>query len=168
MKLNRFYLLIIIIAVSSCSRHELSSLDFEQLNKPEKEIFLVSTAQHSTQEKALFELINNYRLSIALDTLAFEGASYYFAKKHSMYMISQGNTSHDNFAKRAEQLSMNTGASYVAENVAKDYDTIDEAFEAWLESEGHRLNIEGDYTHSAISIKENEEGDLYFTQLFFR
>jgi uncharacterized protein YkwD len=37
-----------------------------------------------------------------------------------------------------------------------------------LESDGHKRNIEGDYTHSAISIKENEEGDLYFTQLFFK
>ncbi len=168
MKLNSIYLLVTIFFISSCSRHELSSFDYEQLDESEKEVFLVSTAEHSTQEAELLELINNYRLSINLNVLSFEGSSYYFAKKHSTYMISQGITSHANFANRAKQISMNTGAIYVAENVAKDYDTINEAFEAWLASEGHRLNLEGDYTHSAISIKENDEGNLYFTQLFFR
>ncbi len=59
-------------------------------------------------ENELFEIINNYRASLNLDALNFEGASYYFAKKHSKYMILQGNTSHDNFAKRAEQISTNT------------------------------------------------------------
>ncbi|CAN0591469.1 unnamed protein product [Ectocarpus sp. 12 AP-2014] len=168
MKHKLVYLVVVSIFIHSCSRHELTPLDFNQVEEPEKEVFLVSTATHSDLEAELFEIINNYRESLNLDTLNFEGASYYFAKKHSKYMISQGTTSHDNFAKRAEQISMNTGATYVAENVAKDYDTVLEAFEAWLESDGHRLNIEGDYTHSAISIKENEQGDLYFTQLFFR
>lgn len=168
MKLNSIYLLVTIFFISSCSRHELTSFDYEQLDESEKEVFLVSTAKHSTQEAELLELINNYRLSIALNTLEFDSASHYYAKQHSNYMIDQGDTSHDNFIKRAEQISFNTGATYVAENVAKDYDTIYEAFEAWLASEGHRLNIEGDYTHSAISVEENDEGDLYFTQLFFR
>ncbi|MFT6796091.1 MAG: hypothetical protein ACJART_001229 [Maribacter sp.] len=168
MKRKFIFLIVLSVFIHSCSRHELTPLNFEQVAEPEKEVFLVSTATHSDIESELFEIINNYRISLNLNVLKFEGASYYFAKKHSKYMILQGNTSHDNFAKRAEQISMNTGATYVAENVAKDYDTAVEAFEAWLESDGHRLNIEGDYTHSAISIKENEEGNLYFTHLFFK
>ncbi|MFT5737891.1 MAG: hypothetical protein ACJAU2_000977 [Maribacter sp.] len=168
MKHKLIYLAVLTVFIHSCSRHELTPLNFEQVAEPEKEVFLVSTATHSDMESEIFEIINNYRVRLNLNALEFDGVSYYFAKKHSKHMISEGNTSHDNFAKRAKQISMNTGATFVAENVAKDYDTAVEAFEAWLESDGHRLNIEGDYTHSAISIKENEEGDLYFTQLFLR
>jgi uncharacterized protein YkwD len=168
MKRKFIFIIVLSVFIHSCSRHELTPLNFEQVADPDKEVFLVSTAAHTDMESELFEIINNYRVSLNLNTLNFEGASYYFAKKHSEYMISQGKTSHDNFAKRAEQISINTGATNVAENVAKDYDTSVEAFEAWLESDGHKRNIEGDYTHSAISIKENEEGDLYFTQLFFK
>jgi uncharacterized protein YkwD len=168
MKHKLICLAVLYVFIQSSSRHELTPLNFEQVAEPEKEVFLVSTASHSNMESELFEIINNYRIGLNLNALEFEDSSYFFTKKHSKYMISQGNTSHDNFAKRAEQISINTGATFVAENVAKDYDTVVETFEAWLESDGHRFNIEGDYTHSAISIKENEEGDLNFTQLFLR
>jgi len=168
MKLKLTCILFVSFCFHSCSKQELTPLNFEQVSNSQNEVFLVSTAVHSDQEAALFEIINEYRTSIGLDELTFEGASYYYAVKHSNYMIKEGLTSHDNFAERAEQIAMNTGATNVSENVAKDYDTIEEAFEAWLESEGHRINIEGDYTYSAISIRKNETGDLYFTQLFSR
>ncbi|WP_051554644.1 CAP domain-containing protein [Maribacter antarcticus] len=119
-------------------------------------------------ESELLKIINNCRVSLNLNALYFMDASYNFDKKHSKHMISQGNKSYDNFANRAEQISMNTGATFVAGNVAKVYDTAVESFEAWLESDGHRPNIEGDYTHSVISVKENEEVDLYFTKQFFK
>ena len=164
MKLTYFYLVLMLGCLLSCSKQETTPIKLDQ----ETETLLISTTEHSNQEAALFELINNYRLSIDLNILEFDSVSHYYAKEHSNYMISKGTTSHAKFGERAKQISARSGASFVAENVAKDYDTIDLAFEAWLESNGHRENIEGDYTHSAISVEENDEGDLYFTQLFFR
>lgn len=133
-----------------------------------EELLLSSTEVHSPTEAALFQLINDYRINSDMNPFVFDSISLYFAREHSTYMASKGTTSHAKFGTRAEQISKLSGAEFVAENVAKDYDTIELAFDAWLESNGHRENIEGDYTHSAIGIVENKDGVLYFTQLFFK
>ena len=56
----------------------------------------------------------------------------------------------------------------VAENVAKDYDTALEAFEGWYNSSSHKKTMEGDFSHTAISVKKDELGNYYFTQLFYK
>ena len=76
--------------------------------------------------------------------------------------------SHDNFSSRASKISLETNAKAVAENVAKDYSSATTAFEGWLNSSNHRATIEGDFTHTAVSVKKNSDGDYYFTQLFFK
>lgn len=168
MKTSISYFVLLVVLFTSCSRYEnFAGYEGETESTTEK-INLVSSDKHSTIEAELFDLINNYRLSIGLNTLEFENVTYYYAGLHTDYMIEKETLSHAKFAERAENISKRTGAEFVAENVASKYDSVEEALEAWLNSPGHRQNIEGDYTHSAISIKTNHNGDLYFTQLFFR
>ena len=164
----KVYFLLIVLFLYSCSKNDLQNPVNESELSSTEELLLLSTEVHSPQEAALFQMINAYRISLNMNPFIFDNVSLYYAKEHSTYMASKGTTSHAKFGKRAEQISKLSGAEFVAENVAKDYDTIELAFEAWLESNGHRKNIEGDYTHSAVGIVENEVGDLYFTQLFFR
>ena len=57
---------------------------------------------------------------------------------------------------------------FVAENVAKDYDSAIEAFDGWLNSSSHKKTMEDNFTHTAVSVKVNNAGDFYFTQIFFR
>ncbi|WP_405384637.1 CAP domain-containing protein [Maribacter sp. LLG6340-A2] len=168
MKLYIPTLALFVILMSSCSKYE-NFAGYEEVNEdPATKVTLVSSDKHNALEAELFEIINTYRVSIGLNEMAFEGTTYYYAGLHTDYMIEKGTTSHAKFGERAEKISKRTGAVYVAENVARNYDTVQEAFEAWIDSPGHRVNIEGDYDYSAISIKENANGDLYFTQLFFR
>ncbi|TVZ15913.1 CAP domain-containing protein [Maribacter sp. MAR_2009_72] len=168
MKLSLSTLALFIILMSSCSKYE-NFAGYEEVNEePATKVTLVSSDKHNALEAELFDIINTYRVSIGLNEMTFEGTTYYYAGLHTDYMIQKGNTSHAKFGERAEKISKRTGAVYVAENVARNYDTVQEAFEAWIDSPGHRVNIEGDYDYSAISIKENNNGDLYFTQLFFR
>jgi uncharacterized protein YkwD len=56
----------------------------------------------------------------------------------------------------------------VAENVAKDYDTAMEAFEGWYQSSSHKKTMEGEFSHTAVSVKKNAQGDYYYTQLFYQ
>ena len=119
-------------------------------------------------ENELFDLVNEHRLSIGLNELQFEITSYQQASEHNDYMISKGQISHTNFNTRAENISAKTGATDVTENVAKEYNSPEEAFTAWLGSPKHRINMEGDFTHSALNVKANSKGDLYFTQIFIR
>lgn len=161
--LTKICYVLVLVAFQSCSKDAYVEME-EQSNLS---ISVASNIQ-TAQENELFDLVNEHRLSLGLNELQFESVSYYFAKEHTKYMIEDGKTSHTNFGQRAKSISDKTGASDVSENVAKDYDSVIEAFEAWLESPNHRKNLEGDYTHSALSILPDEEGELYFTQIFIR
>ncbi len=45
--------------------------------------------------------------------------------------------------------------------------TAQAVVEAWLNSAGHKANIEGNYTHFGIAIRENPvNGKKYFTNIF--
>ena len=167
MKYTLTYLVLIISLLSSCSKYE-NFAGYENNEDPLTNFTLASSKSHSILEAELFKMINEHRVNLGLNELVFEGTTYYYANLHTAYMISKGNTSHDNFTIRAENIAKITGAIFVAENVAKNYDTIEDAFDGWIKSSGHRENIEGDYDYSAISIQQNSNGDLYFTQLFFR
>ncbi|WP_339650483.1 CAP domain-containing protein [uncultured Maribacter sp.] len=161
-------LVLIITFLSSCSNYENFAGYEESSDDLTSKVTLISSDAHNTIETELFEMINNYRSSIGLNEMEFESTTYYYAGLHTDYMIEKENTSHEKFDERAENISKRTGAVFVAENVARNYDTLEAAFEAWLDSPGHRKNLEGDYDYTAISIKPNSNGDLYFTQIFFR
>lgn len=163
MKTKLLSVLLALFLFTSCSKEDLSLQDEEN-----NLVFQTSTNEQTELENQLLDLVNAHRTAMGLNALAFEGNSYYFAKEHNDHMIAKGKVSHDNFSKRAEAISKKTGAKNVAENVAHDYDTINQAMEAWLQSPKHRKNLEGNYSHSAISIKANDQGELFFTHIFVR
>tara|TARA_R110002126_G_scaffold75256_3_gene187633 strand:+ start:5628 stop:6197 length:570 start_codon:yes stop_codon:yes gene_type:complete len=167
MKYTLTYLVLIISLLTSCSKYE-NFAGYDNAEEPLTNFTLASSESHSTLEDELFEMINDHRVNLGLNALVFESTTYYYANLHTAYMISKGNTSHDNFTKRSENIAKRTDAIFIAENVARNYDTIEEVFDAWKKSSGHRENIEGDYDYSAISIIQNSHGDFYFTQVFFR
>lgn len=152
------------IVLASCTEPSFS--EEEALFENETTSKLV--VELSAQEEALFDMVNDYRVSKGLDELEFSPESYEFALEHNEYMISKGQLSHDNFNARASNISKATSANYVAENVAKDYQLVDDALTGWLESTSHRNTIEGDFTHATLSIKRDAEGNPYYTQIFFR
>ena len=43
-----------------------------------------------------------------------------------------------------------------------------EVVNMWLNSPGHKRNIEGNFTLTGIGIAEADNGYLYFTQIFLR
>ncbi|WP_405412065.1 CAP domain-containing protein [Maribacter sp. Asnod1-A12] len=168
MKSTFIYFALILVFLTSCSRYE-NFAGYEDTSEDSLLQFtLASSKSHSTMEAELFRMINDHRLSLDLNELEFESTTYYYASLHTSYMISKGITSHDMFTKRAENISYRTDAIFVAENVARNYDTIEDAYNAWLDSTGHKKNIEGDFNYSAISIVENSNGDFYFTQIFVK
>lgn len=129
----------------------------------------IAVAENAIEiENELLAVVNEYRTSLAQTTLKYSAVAYEYANAHNDYMISKGSISHDNFSSRASNISTEANAKSVAENVAKDFDNATQAFEGWLNSSSHKLTMEGDFTHTAVSVKMNGEGDFYFTQLFFK
>ena len=119
-------------------------------------------------EGELLSVVNVHRTTLGLNALDYSAVAYEYANQHNDYMIAKGNLSHDNFSARASKISLEESAEYVAENVAKDYDNADEAFQGWLISSSHKSTMEGEFTHTAVSVKKNDAGKFYFTQIFFR
>lgn len=125
------------------------------------------TSSLSIMESELIHIVNDYRFGIGLRPLEFSDIAHHYAAVHTDYMISKGKISHDNFPARANAISQETPVKFVAENVASGYDTAQEAFEYWHASDAHRASLEGDYSHTGVSISKDANGKYFFTQVFY-
>ncbi|MBC6997775.1 CAP domain-containing protein [Cytophaga sp. FL35] len=158
MKMIRHFgaLVLFVCTLASCSKESVETTNIvEAENVPEI-------------ESELLEVVNQHRLSLGQNSLEFSSIAYKEANDHTDYMMAVGSLNHDNFSKRASSISSEVNAEFVAENVAKDYVNASQAFTGWLNSNNHKETMEGEFTHTAVSVKKNQNGDLYFTQIFFR
>ena len=114
------------------------------------------------------EAVNAYRLSLGLNALecmaVIKGAAY----SHTDYMVDQNTVSHDNFFSRKNYLTNSIGAKSVSENVAYGFTSAKSVVNAWLDSEGHKQNIEGNFTDFDVSAEKNAEGKWYYTNIFIK
>ena len=155
-RLHHAILVLFVLLANSCGK--------EPLESPT----VLETENAFPIEQELLGMVNNYRDSLGYSTLEFSSIAYDYANRHTDYMISKGTINHDGFTSRASDIATKVDASAVAENVAKDFPTAKATFDNWISSSGHRKNIEGDFTHTAVSIKKDSSGHYYFTQLFYR
>lgn len=123
-------------------------------------------------EQAVHVQINQYRASKGLPPLTLNAAIVEQARGHSRNMA-KGTTafSHDGFDDRIDAIGRSIKVVSGAENVAFNAgfsDPATRAVEGWLNSTGHRENIEGDYNLTGIGVEKNSSGEFYFTQVFVR
>jgi uncharacterized protein YkwD len=132
---------------------------------------LFAAALHTTQDQqTILDEINQYRLAHHLQPLKINKNISLVAEKHSSNM-SHGNIpfGHVGFNNRTNQLfAQISKPQAIAENVA--YGNLDakKVVQLWLNSEGHRRNIEGNYNLTGIGITYNDDGLAYYTQIFIR
>ncbi|SRR6056297_198803 len=156
MRAQYAFLVLFVFILGSCSKE---SID----NTPN-----IEAANVVALEQEVLGIVNSHRSALGAVTLEFSPIAYEYANKHTDYMIAKGSLSHDNFSARASSIASKVDVQMVAENVAKDYNTAQEAFEGWFESSNHKKTMEGDFTHTAVSVKEDENGQFYYTQLFYK
>lgn len=123
-------------------------------------------------EQAVLTQINQYRASRKLSPLTLDPSISVQARAHSQAMAS-GRTpfSHNGFQQRVQAIALTISYSRAAENVAYNQgysDPVRQAVQGWLQSPGHRQNIEGSFDLTGIGIAQNAKGEYYFTQLFIR
>jgi len=128
----------------------------------------VSNYVPQTNEVEILELINNYRITKGLTPLHNMSIIKAQAYGHTEYMLEKDEVSHANFYQRKKNLIDNAGAVSVAENVAYAFSTPESVVNAWINSEGHRHNIEGDYTDFDISAEKDADGKWYYTNIFIK
>jgi uncharacterized protein YkwD len=121
-----------------------------------------------TIEIEILELLNAHRINLGLEPLTNHNTIKAVAYTHTDYMVESNNVGHDNFFQRKNSLIDNANATKVSENVAYAFSSAQSVVNAWLDSDGHRSNIEGDFTDFDISAEQNEEGRWYFTNIFIK
>lgn len=160
-KFTLFALFIAILTLTSCSS------DSESVSNPTATETQKSYS-HNTTELELLDLINTHRVNNNLNPLEIIEHISYKSGEHNTYMISTNSVNHDNFTERKTNLQQVLGAYRVGENVAFGFSTPQAALNAWIASESHKTNLEGDYTHFGVSIQIDNEGRKYYTNMFIK
>jgi uncharacterized protein YkwD len=150
-----------VLTFSSCST---DSID-DKADAMELSLF---SQEAKTIEVEILELINNHRLSLGLNPLAEMDVIKSVAYSHTDYMVDNDEVSHHNFFTRSNYLKSNAGAEKVSENVAFGYSSAESVVRAWIKSEAHKENLEGDFTNFDISAEKNEDGRWYYTNIFIK
>lgn len=125
-----------------------------------------------SMEKSILSYINDYRRSKGLGELMFLDDANRQAYQHSRDMAT-GRTpfGHDGFDQRISAIKKGMNAPYIpaaAENVAEGQLSAQEVVKGWINSPGHRKNIEGNYNLTGIGVYLDRQGVPYFTQIFIR
>ena len=137
-------------------------------------LFLVSCEKdsgaegYSDLELEILDLVNEHRSSMGKGALEMHRFIYDQALSHTSDMIRVEALSHDGFSDRANEIRENIGGGQVAENVAYGYSTASSVVQGWLDSNGHRENIEGNFTLTGIAARKDADGRFYYTQIFLQ
>ncbi|WP_298308981.1 CAP domain-containing protein [Flavobacterium sp.] len=159
--LRLFVPMALVFTMISCSP---DSKEEEQV-----EAKLITDYNYTQDEMKLAEVINNYRVSKGLNTLEIINHISYKSLEHNQYMIDNNVVNHDYFEERSNNIIQVLGAVKVGENIAYNFSTPNSALYAWLQSPGHKANLDGDYTHFGISITVNPAtGKKYYTNMFMK
>jgi len=127
---------------------------------------LITSYSYNDSELETMKLINDYRVSIGLNPLERINHISYKCEEHNKYMIANNVMNHNDFVARSENIMELLGAQRVGENVAYGYQTSAAVLKGWLESAGHKENIEGDYTHFGLAVTTDASGKKYYTNIF--
>lgn len=121
-------------------------------------------------EASVHQQINSHRASRGLGALAIANVMVTQARIHSANMAA-GRTplDHEGFEGRVAEIRKTISITGSGENVAFNAgfdDPATKAVQDWLNSAGHRANIEGDFNLTGIGVAKNDKGEYYFTQIF--
>ncbi len=131
---------------------------------------VMSAASQVSMEEEILGLVNEHRKSMGLQGFKADENESRIAAKHSQNMASgKVGFGHSGFNARAKSIQKtNASVTAVAENVAEGQMTARQVVDGWLNSPGHRKNIEGNYMLTGIGYAPDKKGNLYFTQIFTR
>lgn len=157
---NSLALIFTIVSLTSCSSDNESAT-----NTPDE---TVRSYTHSASELELLDEVNAYRVSVGLNPLEIIEHISYKSSEHNDYMLATHTVTHEGFEERKTNLQEVLGAYRVGENVAFAYSTAQATVTAWVNSPSHKANLEGDYTHFGASIKMDDQGRKYYTNMFIK
>lgn len=127
-----------------------------------------NTSSIGSVEKQVLQLVNEYREKKGLQPLRMADEIVDEAEKHSQNMANRKvGFGHGGFDARYQRLTKHiSGANSMAENVAYGNISVKDIVKGWINSPGHRKNMEGNYNMTGIGVARDNKGVLYYTQIF--
>lgn len=122
-------------------------------------------------EREVLARVNRFRKSEGLSALATDTRVAEIARDHSRAMAA-GRTGfgHGGFKGRTRAVASKLPYKRVAENISRHLRDPREipavAVERWIDSRGHRRNIEGPFAVTGVGAALGPDGSVYLTQLF--
>ena len=115
------------------------------------------------------DLVNNHREKLGLQTLEYSPGMSAIIEKHAKNMalgkVAFGHSGSATRCNRAEKVL--GGGNLCGEIVAWGQKDAKKAFQAWLNSKGHRAIIEnGRYNQTGFGFYKNKAGRIYWAQIF--
>ena len=129
----------------------------------------LASASVTERELSVHRLVNEHRAAQGLTPLALSPEISAIARVHSEDMASgRAAGGHAGADARVERISHSIPYREFGENVAaiNQGGEGEAAVSGWLQSPGHRSNIEGSFDLTGIGIARSEDGTYFFTQLF--
>jgi uncharacterized protein YkwD len=119
-------------------------------------------------QKEILNEVNHYRLSKGLTELKLSNNISSEAKEHSVEMANNSVAfGHTGFDKRMNTVFSEFDQPHgIAENVAMSPFSAQSIVKMWLNSSGHKKNIEGDFNFTGIGLAYDKNGYAYVTQIF--
>lgn len=147
-----FSFLLALFPINGCEDDPVSTSDSNLLNDIEKEVY---------------HLINLHRARIGLTPLEWNDIIAGECRAHSIDMANSKTINHVGFYERVNRIKAKISWSWAGENVAYNYSAKD-AVIAWLNSSGHKSNIESNSNLTGVGVAFDEDSVIYFTQIFIK
>jgi len=159
---NKIFAALFILLISCSSGKPLTNSDARSTP--------VETETITNIEQQVVQLVNDYRKKKGLPALKVISEATGEAETHSTNMATGAvSFGHDGFNDRFKRLSKElNNINKAAENVAYGDIPVKDIVKGWIESAGHRKNIEGDYNLTGVGVYRKKNGLLYYTQIFLK
>ncbi len=118
-------------------------------------------------EKEVHQLINAHRTGIGLMSFEWNETIATECRNHSIEMANARTINHDGFNERINKIGETISWNWAGENVAYNY-SAEAVVIAWLNSPGHKSNIESNSNLTGVGVAFDEDSTIYFTQIFIR
>ena len=122
-------------------------------------------------ELQVIDLVNSVRYQRNLNDLKYSEKATISSRKHSQDMMRKRYFDHTDKENKSPFDRMKAeGIVYMSagENIAAGQTSAIYAHEAWMNSEGHRKNILGDYNNIGVGVAFGGNYKIYYTQNFYR
>ena len=118
-------------------------------------------------EAEVHRFVNLHRTGMGLPALEWNETIANECRQHSQEMVNAHTINHDGFNERINKIGETISWSWAGENVAYNY-SAQGAVTAWLNSPGHKSNIESNSNLTGVGVAFDEDSVMYFTQIFIR